>query len=120
MILLAWRSMAVKAADDGTLSGNWKIHSIMMGNEADINCTFTQNGDNPGGTCTTTKQGDKKISGNTTREFPRTNRLQSYRSQNYSMVEVAGWADVYEPTGDTSHGICNRRLGYQCSFDGWE
>jgi len=39
------------AADTPSLAGNWKVHSNIAGYESDLNCTFTQTGDEIGGTC---------------------------------------------------------------------
>jgi hypothetical protein len=50
------------AAGPATLSGDWEIHRSAAGNESDQTCTFTQNGDNLTGNCSS-DGGPVKISG---------------------------------------------------------
>src|SRR5262249_44390228 len=58
MILVA--AIPVAAAD--ALSGKWKVHQSIAGNDSDMPCTFTQTGDDLAGTCDAAS-GTVKISG---------------------------------------------------------
>ncbi|MGO8757574.1 MAG: hypothetical protein ACLQG3_05565 [Terracidiphilus sp.] len=44
-------SAALFAADSDTLTGTWKVHNSIAGNESDQNCAFTQKGEDLTGTC---------------------------------------------------------------------
>jgi hypothetical protein len=61
-ILLASTSAWAAPADNASLSGKWKLHSDIMGNESDIECTFTQKESDLGGTCAT-ESGDQPLAG---------------------------------------------------------
>ena len=39
------------AADQDTLTGLWKVHNSIVGNESDQDCTLTQKGEELTGTC---------------------------------------------------------------------
>ncbi len=61
-ILLASASAWAASADNVSLSGKWKIHSNVAGNESDAQCTFTQQDTALSGNCAT-ENGDKPLSG---------------------------------------------------------
>jgi hypothetical protein len=61
-MLLASAASVSLAADNASLSGKWKVHSTVAGNESDLECTFTQKDNDLSGTCTT-DSGDKNITG---------------------------------------------------------
>ena len=61
-ILLASASAWAASAGNESLSGKWKIHSNVAGNESDAQCTFTQKDDALSGSCAT-DSGDKPLSG---------------------------------------------------------
>jgi len=61
-ILLASASALAVRADNVSLSGKWKIHSNVAGNESDAECTFTQKDDELGGSCVT-EHGDRPLAG---------------------------------------------------------
>lgn len=60
--LLASAAVTSMAADNASLTGKWKIHQSVMGNESDSNCTFTQKNNDLTGSCTA-DQGSGKITG---------------------------------------------------------
>lgn len=60
--LLASAAAASLAADNASLSGKWKIHNSIVGNESDVECTFTQKGNDLTGSCTS-EQGTAKTTG---------------------------------------------------------
>lgn len=62
LILLASAAAVSQAADNASLSGKWKVHSNVAGNENDLECTFTQKDNDLSGTCTT-DSGDTKLTG---------------------------------------------------------
>jgi opacity protein-like surface antigen len=61
-LLLASSAAAALAADNATISGKWKIHIDIQGNENDVTCSFTQKDTDVTGSCTT-DQGDKPLTG---------------------------------------------------------
>ena len=61
-ILLTSASAWAAPADNASLSGKWKVHSNIMGNESDVECTFTQKDNDLGGTCAT-ESGDQPLAG---------------------------------------------------------
>jgi hypothetical protein len=60
--LLLSATVTCMAADNVSLTGKWKIHQTVMGNESDSACTFTQKDNDLTGTCTA-DQGSGKITG---------------------------------------------------------
>ena len=53
---------AIPATAADTVSGKWTIHQSIAGNESDMSCTFTQNGEDLVGTCDGAA-GEVKIAG---------------------------------------------------------
>ena len=53
---------AIPAGAADTLSGKWTVHQSIAGNESDMSCTFTQNGEDLVGTCDGAA-GEVKIAG---------------------------------------------------------
>ena len=49
--LLVSSALPSLAADNASLTGKWKIHSSIAGNESDSECTLTQTDDAISGTC---------------------------------------------------------------------
>ncbi len=62
LLLLAFSAIDVSAADAPSLSGKWKIHNSIAGNESDQDCTFTQTDKDLAGTCSV-EQGTVEVSG---------------------------------------------------------
>jgi len=60
--LLASAAVASLAAGNASVSGKWKIHNNIVGNESDVECTFTQTGNDLTGSCTS-DQGTVKTTG---------------------------------------------------------
>jgi hypothetical protein len=60
--LLLSATVTCMAADNVSLTGKWKIHQSVMGNESDSACSFTQKDNDLTGTCTS-DQGSGKITG---------------------------------------------------------
>jgi hypothetical protein len=50
------------AAEDASLTGQWKIHRVANGNESEQTCTVTQSGNDLAGTCRS-EQGEVKMIG---------------------------------------------------------
>ncbi len=61
-VLIACVSIAASAADTASLTGNWKVHNSIGGNESDMDCTFTQKDKDFAGSCKT-DQGTVNITG---------------------------------------------------------
>jgi hypothetical protein len=61
-ILLASASALAVRADNVSLSGKWKIHINVQGNESDAVCGFTQKDDGLSGSCAT-ENGEKPLAG---------------------------------------------------------
>ncbi len=61
--LLACGAVAALAADSPSLTGKWKIHSTIAGNDSDTECTLTQTGNDLSGTCKTAEGKDAKATG---------------------------------------------------------
>ena len=59
---LAFATLNSMAADNTSLTGKWKIHQSVMGNDSDSDCTFTQKDNDLTGSCTA-DQGSGKITG---------------------------------------------------------
>jgi hypothetical protein len=59
---LAAATLTSLAADNPSLTGKWKIHQTVAGNESDSDCTFTQKDNELTGSCTA-DQGSGKITG---------------------------------------------------------
>lgn len=51
------------AADSPSVTGKWKIHSSIAGNDSDSECTLSQTGNDINGTCTTAEGKDAKATG---------------------------------------------------------
>ena len=62
LFLLAFAAINVSAADAPSLTGKWKIHNSIAGNESDQDCTFTQTDKDFAGTCSV-EQGTVQVSG---------------------------------------------------------
>jgi len=61
-VLLASAAVTSMAADKTSLTGKWKIHQSVAGNESDSDCTFTQKDNDLTGSCTA-DSGSGKITG---------------------------------------------------------
>jgi hypothetical protein len=61
-LLLASAVITASAADGPSVTGNWKIHNNIAGNESDMNCSFIQKDMDLTGSCQS-EQGTVKISG---------------------------------------------------------
>jgi hypothetical protein len=61
--LLMSSTLSSLAADNPPLTGKWKIHSSIAGNESDSECTLTQKGNDISGTCKTAEGKDSKATG---------------------------------------------------------
>ena len=61
--LLAVSSLPALAADTASVSGKWKIHSNIEGNESDVVCSLTQAGDAVSGTCYSSEMKETQASG---------------------------------------------------------
>jgi hypothetical protein len=63
LALLAFAAVTAFAADNASVSGKWKIHSSIAGNESDSECTLTQTDNELTGTCKTGEGKDAKATG---------------------------------------------------------
>jgi len=61
-VLVAAVTVFVCAADNPSISGKWKVHSSIAGNENDANCTFNQKDSDLTGSCTG-DSGELKLTG---------------------------------------------------------
>ena len=69
-VLLASAAVATSAADDASVTGTWKVHNSIAGNESDMTCTVSQKDKDLTGSCQgeqgsvaiTGKVDDKKVS----------------------------------------------------------
>lgn len=65
-LAIAALSLAAFAADNGSLTGKWQLHTVAQGNERSYVCTFNQSEQSLSGTCDTqerTVQISGKIAG---------------------------------------------------------
>jgi hypothetical protein len=62
LVLLLSAAGASIEADNPSLSGNWKIHSNIVGNESDADCNFVQKGNQLTGDCSS-EGGSSKAAG---------------------------------------------------------
>ncbi len=62
-VLLASAAITAFAADKAPLTGTWKTHSSIAGNESDGECTLTQTDNDVSGTCKTAEGKDAKATG---------------------------------------------------------
>lgn len=62
-ILLASTTVSIAAPDKAPVTGKWKIHSNIAGNENDSECTLTQTDNDIAGTCKKADGGDAKAIG---------------------------------------------------------
>lgn len=61
-VLLASAAVVAIAADNATVTGKWKVHSSIAGNDSDADCTFIQKDNDLTGSCTT-DTGEKSLTG---------------------------------------------------------
>jgi hypothetical protein len=61
--LLASAAITSLAADNASLTGKWKIHSSIAGNDNDSECTLTQTDNDLAGTCKTAEGNSAKATG---------------------------------------------------------
>lgn len=65
LLLLALAAIPVFAADAPSMTGKWKVHNSIVGNESDQDCTFTQKDNDITGTCSL-EQGSADVTGKIT------------------------------------------------------
>ncbi len=63
LLLFSATVLAQAPASDAGLSGKWKIHQSIAGNESDSECTFTQKDNDLSGTCGTDSSTAAKFTG---------------------------------------------------------
>ncbi len=63
-VLLASAAVTSLAADNASLTGKWKTHSSIAGNDSDGECTLTQTDKDLTGTCKTSEGKDATVTGN--------------------------------------------------------
>jgi hypothetical protein len=61
--LLVSSALPSLAADNASLTGKWKIHSNIAGNESGCECTLTQTDDAISGTCTSAEMNEVQATG---------------------------------------------------------
>jgi hypothetical protein len=61
--LLVSSALPALAADNPSLTGKWKIHTSVAGNESDHECTLTQTDDAISGTCTSGEMKEVQVTG---------------------------------------------------------
>lgn len=61
-VLLASAAVFAIAADNANVTGKWKVHISIAGNDSDADCTFTQKDNDLTGSCTT-DTGENKLTG---------------------------------------------------------
>ena len=52
LFFVAGLTLLALSADNSPVAGKWQVHSSIAGNDSDSTCTFTQNGAQLTGTCT--------------------------------------------------------------------
>jgi len=62
LTILMASAFAFAQAQDNSVTGKWKVHSSIAGNDSDVNCSFTQSGGDLSGSCQG-PQGDVKVTG---------------------------------------------------------
>jgi hypothetical protein len=61
--LLVSTALPSLAADNASVTGKWKIHRSIAGNESDGECTLTQTADAISGTCSTAEMNEVQATG---------------------------------------------------------
>ncbi len=82
-LVLLWA--ALWAADESTIAGRWNIHSSIMGNESDQECTFVVKGDALTGTCSA-PQGSADVAGKVRGNSVSWQRKTQYDGQDLTIV----------------------------------
>lgn len=63
LIALLSLTAVATAQSKASLTGKWKVHASIAGNDSDSECTFTQTGTDLTGSCGIAEQGTVKITG---------------------------------------------------------
>jgi hypothetical protein len=63
LLLITAAALAQAPASDAGLSGKWKLHQSIAGNDSDSECTFTQKDADLTGSCGAGDQGTVKLTG---------------------------------------------------------
>jgi hypothetical protein len=61
--LLSLTVVGTAQSNAPSLTGKWKVHASIAGNDSDSECTFAQTGADLAGTCGVAEQGTVKITG---------------------------------------------------------
>ena len=61
--LLSFAVIGSAQSNAPSLTGKWKVHASIAGNDSDSECTFAQTGTDLAGTCGIAEQGTVKIAG---------------------------------------------------------
>jgi len=106
LYVLAVLLAAIPAVAADEVSGKWQIHQSIVGNEADLSCTFTQTGDDLAGTCdsptggvkVTGKVAEKKVTWTYQSEYNGSPLTMKYSGTLASATKMTGTVNV-DPYG---------------------
>lgn len=107
-LLLLTAAALATAAGNLSLSGKWRIHSNISGNENDQTCTFTQTDNDLAGSCTTDsgvakvtgKIDGKKVTWSFKSEYNGSPLTVNYEGTVNSETKISGTVNVPEYSAD--------------------
>ena len=109
--LLASAAFTSLAADNASLTGKWKIHQTVAGNESDSDCTFTQKENELTGSCTA-DQGSGKVTG----KIDGNKVSWSYESEYNGSPLTVKFAGTLDPTGKIAGSVTVEQFGVDGDF----
>jgi hypothetical protein len=114
LILSAFLGVATltsMAADNVSLTGKWKIHQSVAGNDSDSDCTFTQKDNDLTGTCTA-DQGSGKITG----KIDGNKVSWSYESEYNGSPLTVKYSGTVDSTGKIAGSLSVEQFGVDGDF----
>jgi hypothetical protein len=109
--LLACAAFTALAADNASLTGKWKIHQSVAGNDSDSDCTFTQKDNDLTGSCTA-DQGSGKITG----KIDGNKVSWSYESEYNGSPLTVKYAGTLDSTGKIAGSVAVEQFGVDGDF----
>jgi hypothetical protein len=100
LLLLGSAIAFAQSSDSAGLSGKWKLHQSIAGNESDSECTFTQKDNDLTGTCAA-GESTSKISGKVDGKKVSWSYSSEYNGQQLT-VKYTGTLDASKITGEVN------------------
>jgi hypothetical protein len=108
---LASATLSSMAADNVSLTGKWKIHQSVAGNDSDSDCTFTQKDSDLAGSCTA-DQGSGKITG----KIDGNKVSWSYETEYNGAPLTVKFAGTLDSTGKITGSVSVEQFGVDGDF----